>query len=125
MSLFAKKIGKPVISGVLSTIGHRYFLNQSGDKMESVIFGAIVGITTAGTELAEPTIIKLIGAEDDKFSEGKTFSSLVFQSAISSGSVFLINRYIFQNDPFSSKPIHTVGLVAATNIVSEFVTNYF
>ena len=121
----SKTVIKPILAGSFATIIHKYSgLNQTGDYMSSVLFGAISGVSSATAELMEPTLEKLFKMESDKFAPGKTVTSYIFQSSLAAGIGYSVNKWIFINDAYQTVPIKTISTIIASNILADVVTDY-
>ena len=125
MSTVSKTIIKPILSGSIATIIHKYGgLNQTGDYASSVIFGAVTGVSVSASELMEPSLEKLFKLENESFTPGRTVGSYIFQTSLSAGIGYSVNKFIFLNDAYQTMPIKMIGAIAVSNIISDLITDY-
>jgi hypothetical protein len=115
---------KPVIVGCVAAAIDRYYLQES-DTMRSVYFGAAVAAGNYGAEFVYPMIkhIPLPTLSNDLY-EGKTLAERFAEVGMSSGMIFVLNKYILRNDIYSEEALLRLGVIAASDFVGTYITEY-
>ena len=110
---------KPTLAGISATIMNRYVLDER-NMMRNVVFGASTSIAIAFATITEPAFEKTFD-DDGSFKVGKSFSGRIYEIGMGSVGAWAFSKYIADNDPFSTVPIKTIAVVAASDILAETV----
>lgn len=111
---------KPITAGIVSYLGDVYILGET-DTMRSATFAGTVTAATAVATLTEPTFSNTF-APAQGFTIGKSLAGRAYEVGLSASSVFLINKYVTLNDPFTS-PATRMGIIVLGDLVAETVVS--
>ena len=115
---------KPVVSGIVASLMDHFLLNIP-NKMENAIFGASVMIGTVVGDGVSPYLEGIISPliSDSTYWSGKTLSRRAIELMGGVGVGFYTNKLIFQNDPRPYNFNKKLGIILASQIVGEIVSD--
>ena len=120
MSSFSiKYILKPTIAGLTVSILDRYAIGET-NPTRNAIFGASAALSIAAVSLTVPAFEKAF--DSDSFSNSKSLSTRIYESAAGSAGAYLANKYIFDSNPFNTAPYKHIGVVIIGDILGETVS---
>ena len=114
---------KPAIGAVVAILGDKYILNNQ-NMNSNAVFGASVGIGIYASSLISPNIPKFL-PDLGTMASGKALQDRVTEISLSSGSAYIINRYVMQNDYNSSDMMKKLGIIVAADFIGEYASDYF
>jgi hypothetical protein len=130
-------VSKPVVAGLVAGILDKVVMGQT-DYMSSVKFASAVGLGTLLGDTIGVYVADSMGSTDqtgsNTFSDGFAYTysgTTIFQRAIEvsvgSATAYGINKFVLTND-WSNNPrdiAQRVGIVLASQVVSEYVMDYY
>jgi hypothetical protein len=114
---------KPAVGAVVAILGDKYILNNQ-NMNSNAVFGASVGIGIYASSLISPNIPKFL-PDLGTMASGKALQDRVTEISLSSGSAYIINRYVMQNDYNSSDMMKKLGIIVAADFIGEYASDYF
>ena len=112
---------KPALTGAIAAAGEKYLLNQQ-DMQKSIYFAGAVATGTyigsmAGSYL--PTLVPTVG-----FIDGKTLEVRLAEVAAGAVGAYYLNRLILKNDFEPSQMYPKLALIAGSDFIAEYITDY-
>jgi hypothetical protein len=98
------------------------FVMNNPNMTESLYFGVAgaVGVYTGGM-VAKALPLPL--PSGDYFS-GKTLETRLAEISIGAGGAYALNRFVLKNDFNSRNMVNKIGILVASDFVSEYITDY-
>lgn len=112
---------KPIITAIVATAGDKYILNQA-DMNKSLYFGVAVGAGIYLASMVTPMLPSSQGSMGDI--SIKTLEGRIAEIGIGAGAAYALNRYALNNEPNRNDMMKKVALIAASDFVSEYATDY-
>jgi hypothetical protein len=115
---------KPVIVGCVAYAIDRFYLKEV-DHTRSLYFGAATAMGNYGAEFIYPLIhhIPLPTLDRDLY-DGKTLAHRCVEVGMSSGMIFVLNKYILHNDIYGNEILMRLGVIAAADFAGTYITEY-
>ena len=98
------------------------FVMNNPNMTESLYFGVAgaVGVYTGGM-VAKALPLPL--PSGDYFS-GKTLETRLAEISIGAGGAYALNRFVLKNDFNSRNMVNKIGILVASDFISEYITDY-
>jgi len=111
-------IVKPIAAG-LSAVAMDMYVLKNENLQSCLIFGGTVAGSTFISEMISKNIPSAVGTK---------YSSLqdrLIEVTLTTGIGYGANRYVFKNDYNPQMFMKRAGVIAASNFVGEYVSDYF
>ena len=113
---------KPLITGAVAMAGDKFIFNEPNIE-KSFYFGVAVGAGTfagnyIGTNIT-PALLPTVG-----FMDGKTLEVRLAEVAAGAVGAYYLNRLILQNDFEPSQMYPKLALIAGSDFIAEYITDY-
>jgi hypothetical protein len=112
---------KPIITAIVATAGDKYILNQA-DMNKSLYFGVAVGAGIYAAQMIVPMLPNSQGSMGDV--SIKTLETRIAEIGLGAGAAYALNRFALNNEPNRNDMMKKVALIAASDFVSEYATDY-
>ena len=114
---------KPLITGAVAVAGDRFLLNQL-DMNKSLYFG---GAVAAGTFLGAMVgdSIPVVIPEGGTYYDAKTLEQRLAEVGASAAAAYIINTQILKNDYQYSQMYPKLALIAGSDFIAEYITDYY
>jgi hypothetical protein len=118
---------KPIIAGGIAVALDQMYLKET-NLQRSLYFGAAVAVGEYGAEFVHPIIkhINIPSLSRDLY-DSKTLMERMAEVGISSGVVYIFNKYVLQNDRYpltASEFLNRVSVIAAADFAATYATEY-
>jgi hypothetical protein len=115
---------KPVIVGLTAIAIDQLVLKETSVE-RSLYFGGAVAVGNYAAEFAYPIIKHIpMPSLNNQLYEGKTLAERIAEIGISSGMIFVLNKYIMRNDIYKDEKLMRLGVIAASDFVGTYITEY-
>ena len=115
---------KPAVGALVAIIGDRYISNNTNTTM-NLYFGASVGAGLYLSTMITPNLPKIFPENIGTLANGKLLEDRITEIVISSGSAYVVNRFVLNNDYNPSDMIRKLGIIAASDFIGEYASDYF
>lgn len=113
---------KPVIVGCIAAAIDKFYL-QERDTMRTLYFGAAVAAGNYGAEFVYPLIKHIpLPTLSRELYEGKTLAERFAEVGMSTGMIYVLNKYIMQNDIYRNEELIRIGVIAASDFAGTYIT---
>jgi hypothetical protein len=118
---------KPLIAGGIAVALDQMYLKEKYIQ-RSLYFGAAVAVGEYGAEFVHPIIkhINIPSLSRDLY-DSKTLMERIAEVGVSSGMVYILNKYVLKNDQYAfSGPefLNRVGIIAVADFAATYATEY-
>ena len=114
---------KPCIGAGVAVLADRFIFNNA-DVNSNAAFGGAVAIGLYASAMISPNIPKFL-PDMGSLANGKLLQDRVTEISISSGSAYVINRFVMKNDYNPSDLMKKVAVIAAADFIGEYASDYF
>lgn len=112
---------KPLITGAVAVAGDK-FIFQETDLNKSLYFGGAVALGTYAGNVVGSMLPAMIPSGG--FVDGKTLEVRLAEVGVGAGGAYALNRYVLKNDYQYSQMMNKIALIAGSDFVAEYITDY-
>ena len=116
---------KPLVSSVVAVALERYVINET-NYTKNAYFGGAMFIGNVLGQMVAPSVNILgdLPSINEELYDGNTLAKRIEEVGISVGSVYVINKYVLNNDIYAGEFTKRVGIIVASQVVGEYVSDY-
>jgi hypothetical protein len=114
---------KPLVAGVVSGFLDRAVL-KNDDFNSNLIFSVSVGVSTFIGDYIGETVSTVVPDSTVYVFSGKTILQRAVEISVGSGRAYAINRFGFSNDFDPSQMMRKVGVIAISQIIGEYSSDF-
>jgi uncharacterized membrane protein YwzB len=111
-------IVKPLAAGLTAVALDMYVLKNE-NMQSALIFGGTVAGSTFVSEMISKNIPSAVGTKYASTQER------VIEVLLSTGVGYSVNKFVFKNDYNARNMMNRIGIIAASNFVGEYASDYF
>jgi hypothetical protein len=113
---------KPLITGAVAVAGDKFLLNEQ-DMNKSLYFGLAVGAGTFLGAMVGDSLPMVIPATP--YYDAKTLEQRLAEVGASAVAAYIINTQILKNDYQFSQMYPKLALIAGSDFIAEYITDYY
>ena len=114
---------KPAVGAAVAVLADRFIFNNTNVNMNAA-FGGSVAIGLYASTMISPNIPAFL-PDMGTLASGKALQDRVTEIALSSGSSYIINRFVLNNDYNPQDLMKRVAVIAAADFIGEYASDYF
>ena len=116
---------KPMAAGAFAVLLDRNLIGES-DMTRNAYFGVAVAVGIYASQFVTPLADLLPGLPslNNEMYEAKTLTKRIVEVSSGSASAYFLHKFILMNDTHSEEFLYRIGIVAASDFVGEYVSDY-
>ena len=116
---------KPMVAAACSVVLDQYVIGEK-NYMKNAYFGAAVLAGSVVGQMLAPSINILgeLPSINESLYDGSTLAKRIEELGVSTASVYMLNRYVLNNDVYSGEFGKRIGIIVASSVVAEYFSDY-
>lgn len=117
---------KPFVMAGFAYALDKYYIGEI-DMKRSAYFAVATGLGQYSSQWVSPIlnpIFENIPSMSENLYDSKTLAQRISEVSASAGMVYLLNKYVFQNDQFPQEIYLRLGVIAAADFLSEYSLDF-
>ena len=115
------------VSGGIAASAINHYLSYGTEMNPNAVarslrFGAVVGAGLLASSMCAPGMVAQNGGGNSHWMSTKTLEHRVIEVGVGTGTVVLVNNYVFRTSGLSM--IQTAGVVFAADFIGEYIADY-
>lgn len=117
---------KPALMGVYSMLIDKFYLGER-DMNKTLYFGLASAVGSYASEWVVPVVnplVKSIPSLSTGLYETKTLTDRIVEVGSSTATVYVLNKYILNNDNYKDEILLRMGVIAVADFASTYTLEY-
>lgn len=115
---------RPLLVGAVAAAVDMFVMKEE-NMQRSMIFGGAVAAGSYASEFVGPLIHHIpIPTLARNLYEGKTLVTRIAEVSSSTAMVYVLNKYVLQNDPYRNEMLTRVGIIAFSDVAGTYLDEY-